>query len=338
MWEEDFKELRAWVSSGDIEPVLLKLQNLTDAAEITIGTELVDILTLLSARHYHLLLERIKSGQSPGAIQRQVNILFSDLLNYISILERRTRGTVPPARGPRLSMKDVPSNRLRDPQFREALIRGSAFRSVSWFENAIRASIAVCKIQSARSVATGFIVGDGLLITNNHVLSTIQLASTATAIFNYQQDQLGHPLPSTVFGLDPAKLFLTDEDLDCTIVAIKASSGELTRWGRLAIGIGSDLLIGSAISIIQHPDGGYKQVALLGNMLLDDDRRRLLYGTSTMPGSSGAPVFDENWNVVALHQGAGVWSKQEGWYTHNQGIRFSAISQKAEFAAALQAA
>jgi V8-like Glu-specific endopeptidase len=44
-----------------------------------------------------------------------------------------------------------------------------------------------------------------------------------------------------------------------------------------------------------------------------------------MPGSSGAPVFDDDWKVVALHQGAGVWSNEHSKYLNNRGLRFSTI-------------
>ncbi len=82
----------------------------------------------------------------------------------------------------------------------------------------------------------------------------------------------------------------------------------------------------SGISIIQHPDGGFKQVAIAGNVISGGDIRSLYYVTSTMQGSSGAPVFDDDWRVVALHQGGGTWSVAQERFVNNKGIRFSAIS------------
>jgi V8-like Glu-specific endopeptidase len=36
---------------------------------------------------------------------------------------------------------------------------------------------------------------------------------------------------------------------------------------------------------------------------------RVQYLTDTLPGSSGSPVFDADWNVVALHHSGG-WLKE----------------------------
>jgi hypothetical protein len=44
-----------------------------------------------------------------------------------------------------------------------------------------------------------------------------------------------------------------------------------------------------------------------------------------MPGSSGAPVFDDNWRVVALHRGAGEWSKELRRYVNNRGVTMQAL-------------
>jgi V8-like Glu-specific endopeptidase len=37
----------------------------------------------------------------------------------------------------------------------------------------------------------------------------------------------------------------------------------------------------------------------------------LQYLTDTLPGSSGSPVFDRDWNVVALHHSGG-WLAEPG--------------------------
>jgi ABC transporter/Trypsin-like peptidase domain len=63
--------------------------------------------------------------------------------------------------------------------------------------------------------------------------------------------------------------------------------------------------VGDPVSIIQHPLGGPKQVALSANEVINVYERRIQYITDTMPGSSGAPVFNTMWDVVAVHHAGG---------------------------------
>ncbi len=56
--------------------------------------------------------------------------------------------------------------------------------------------------------------------------------------------------------------------------------------------------------IIQHPFGSYKQFAMQNNFVSHYDSPWLRYTTSTEAGSSGSPVFNEEFDVVAIHHGA----------------------------------
>ncbi len=54
------------------------------------------------------------------------------------------------------------------------------------------------------------------------------------------------------------------------------------------------------MTIIQHPGGDYKQVALRENKVLSKKSPTvLLYQSDTAPGSSGSPVFNDQWQVRA---------------------------------------
>ena len=52
------------------------------------------------------------------------------------------------------------------------------------------------------------------------------------------------------------------------------------------------------ISSVQHPDGKEKQIALRNNEIIDNDLPDALINQSdTAQGSSGAPVFNNEWQV-----------------------------------------
>jgi V8-like Glu-specific endopeptidase len=79
--------------------------------------------------------------------------------------------------------------------------------------------------------------------------------------------------------------------------------------------------------IIQHPQGGPKQIALTANQVVNVYEHRLQYTTDTLPGSSGSPVFNDDWQVIAIHHAGGnLISNSRGDRRFvNQGILLSYI-------------
>ena len=155
-------------------------------------------------------------------------------------------------------------------------------------------------------VATGSMVSPRLLLTNNHVLGSRDEAARSVVKFGYQLGENGVPLVASVFELRPDEFFATDETLDYTLVAVATVAKEGAPlahfgWNRL-IGTEGKILKGYPVNIIQHPEGNYKQIVLSGNQVLALSRDDFLYDADTLPGSSGAPVFNREWEIVALHR------------------------------------
>ena len=186
-------------------------------------------------------------------------------------------------------------------------------------------------LQRARAVAkvvrpdggtgTGFLIPGDRLLTNHHVLPDAALAGESHVVFNYQRAVAGHDEPSETLRLEPARLFLTDADDDFTLVAVPP--GTAARWGSIEL-TRSPVAKGELVNIIQHPGGGPKQMGLSFDVVAFVGAGRVQYLTDTQPGSSGAPVFDARWNVVALHHSGG-WLMEPGSsdkrvYYRNQGI------------------
>jgi hypothetical protein len=58
-----------------------------------------------------------------------------------------------------------------------------------------------------------------------------------------------------------------------------------------------------AVNIVQHPRGEHKQVAFRNNLVSAADATIVRYFTDTDHGSSGSPVCDDHWRVVASIEG-----------------------------------
>jgi endonuclease G, mitochondrial len=152
---------------------------------------------------------------------------------------------------------------------------------------------------------TGFLVSPRLLLTNNHVLRDESAAVASLVDFGYEDGLDGQPLVPVTFALEPATFFLTDPQLDFTIVAVapRSQAGDDLAgfgWCQL-IETQGKLLKGEKVNIIQHPNGDRKRIALRQNEVVDLLDLFIHYKTDTSPGSSGAPVFNDQWEVVALH-------------------------------------
>lgn len=173
-------------------------------------------------------------------------------------------------------------------------------------------------------------MADNILMTNNHVLDSLETALDSIAEFNYQEDENFMPCPTHTFRLDPEQFFITDKDLDFTLVAVKdnpSSEKQPTDFGHLQlIPTAGKILEGEYVSIIQHPKGGPKSVTVRENKVSSIFDDFIHYLTDTEPGSSGSPVFNDQWVVVALHHsGVPDPNKKNAW-VGNEGIRISAIS------------
>jgi V8-like Glu-specific endopeptidase len=76
--------------------------------------------------------------------------------------------------------------------------------------------------------------------------------------------------------------------------------------------------------VVGHPLGGGLSFSLEDNLLLDWDQRVVHYRTPTEPGSSGSPVFDDQWRLIALHHAGGSNMRRlngkPGTYEANDGI------------------
>src|SRR5262249_8344745 len=166
-----------------------------------------------------------------------------------------------------------------------------------------------------------------LLLTHHHVFPDADPAAASEIEFNFQDGVDGQPLQPRLFGLDPATFFLADEGLDFALVAVNGSPQELAPFGfNRTIGAEGKAIAGDFVTIVQHPQGQKKQVALRDNRIVDVFENFFHYEADTQPGSSGSPVFNDQWELVALHH-ASVPAPEHpelGKFV-NEGIRISRL-------------
>jgi endonuclease G len=177
---------------------------------------------------------------------------------------------------------------------------------------------------------TGFLVSPRLLLTNHHVLGDAGEAAASYVEFDYQSGLDGLPLSPKAFSFDPGALFLSSpaDQLDFTLVAVAPTGthGEqLGAFGFLEL-IEQDgkVVLGELVDVIQHPNGEPKQLALRENQIVDRLERFLHYETDTAPGSSGSPVFNDQWELVALHHSGVPRADAQGRYLAVDGTLWTA--------------
>lgn len=195
------------------------------------------------------------------------------------------------------------------------------FLPVRYLADGVLRARAVCRIVTPVGLGTGFLVASGVVMTNNHVLGRAAEAEGSVAEFNYEDGQT-----AVVVKFQPKRLFLTDVDLDFTLVA--ADTAGLTGVEPIALSRNpTGITRNERAAIIQHPAGRPKEVALHNSEVTRVKDTVLHYRTDTEPGASGSPVFNDRWQLVALHHAG--WIDADGRAT-NEGVRVSSIVARLE--------
>jgi endonuclease G len=219
----------------------------------------------------------------------------------------------------------LPQENVRDDLFKEGYVsERNNILDVHYLERGIRCAKAVCRVNvkddsSVIETGTGFLIKGGYLVTNYHVLCIQETDYTefSNIEFNVQYDIDGNAAETTRFALEPQTFKHFSEDNDLAIVKVSEVDSkqktQLSDFGYLNISRNNDDASVKYLSIIQHPEGDYKKIALRENHVvpfsqvqpyLKADSRvehLLWYATNTTNGASGSPVFNDKWQLVAVH-------------------------------------
>jgi V8-like Glu-specific endopeptidase len=291
--------IETWIVSDDLEEAASAISNLAKATTPGLAREaLLHQGRLASLRRR----TRIDGISTVDALKSRAQIAHA-LLELLDDVKARLQSADRP-----FATGDVTFPFPRGSQ-REVLLDGRALRTVAWLQRAINASASVCRIRTPNGLGTGFVAGDGWLFTNNHVLPSAEVASNSTAEFDFEEDADGSMKAVKSAKLEPSG-FKTSATLDYSLVKLAqpviARAIDTAKLSRT-----SEVELGAHVVIIQHPSGGPKQIAFTANQIVNVYRNVVHYTTDTMPGSSGSPVFDDDWNVVAIHRAGGNLLKND---------------------------
>jgi len=211
-----------------------------------------------------------------------------------------------------------------------------------WSERLGEIESCICRVESSGGLfrGTGVLVGPSLVLTSYHVVADFLTGRKATNELSVRFD-LKATTDGTL--IDPGKIYSVpasdwfvdytpfdkahmasslreepSDELDYALIRIDGTPGEdpiggntrdsrSVRRGWLAPPPHNEgELKSSALYVVQYTVEGMLKVILKTGISISPNasNNRILYELETAAGSSGAPCFDENWNWIAIHQGA----------------------------------
>jgi hypothetical protein len=195
----------------------------------------------------------------------------------------------------------------------------------------------VCQVElndADDTKGTGFLVGPDAILTNYHVLEKVITAKHAANLvrcrFDFRTGSSDGILVELAQAADAARPWLlahspysagekngtpdtpppAADELDFALVRLarpigtEAGAGGAAR-GWVDVPTAQPSVAGiPLVMILQHPERKPLQLALdtAPNAVLVHGGRRVRYSVNTEGGSSGSPVFDKEWKLIALHQ------------------------------------
>ena len=222
----------------------------------------------------------------------------------------------------------------------------------------------VCRIEiptpKGTVFGTGFLLGPDVVITNHHVMDIVisGKARPEAAIFRFDYKRLSGDVISegAVYKLATADWLVDSsppsdvdskrepkpgvpkpDELDYAIVRLQGSPGSTPAGqkpdpkdpprGWISVEKTASAAPASPLLIMQHPDAAPLKLALdmSGVIGPNTNGTRLKYTVNTEGGSSGAPCFNAEWDLVALHHSGDPNFDSDHKPEYNEGIPIEAI-------------
>jgi S1-C subfamily serine protease len=298
-----WQQIRELIRNQDIDVAIQMLESwlrgrTDDNSDARVSGWLDELV--LHYQNFNRIAERVRKGLLGSEAEGvALSKLSGNILALVRIIERQDQmdPTTPPLLDGRSSNGE---------KFEKILGNKSQLQMIGWLRRGLECSTAVCRLVYGQTRASGFRISNDLIVTNHHVLPTSLIASKFMAQFFFEEQAdgaIGDPL---LVPLEASR-FWTSQELDISIVAGKFERPDQNRAiSIIRLSNSETPEIGDPVTIIQHPLGGPKQIALTANFVMDASERSIRYSTDTLPGSSGSPVFNDRWQAIAVHHAGGV--------------------------------
>lgn len=205
-----------------------------------------------------------------------------------------------------------------------------------WCRRMPELQVRICRVDiNGGPMGTGFLVGPQVVLTNYHVVKSVldgvHAATALSCLFDYKVLANGKPQPgervplktgeeipvhspctADEFTPQPDMSLPTVDELDFALLHLERPMGSLPvsgpqspprGWEPLPAAAAKKLVPDQGLIIVQHPQGEPMKLAVDTQSViqLNANETRVRYRTNTEGGSSGSPVYDMFWNLVALH-------------------------------------
>jgi S1-C subfamily serine protease len=161
---------------------------------------------------------------------------------------------------------------------------------------ALKARKSIVRIESpiGNAIGTGVLIANNLLLTCYHIFTKTQVKQ-AWARFDYKSEN--NNSDRNLFELD-TNFIINRNQPDFALLKIKSQ----VQRKSISINENSILDSGEEIRIIHHPQGKPLLISNLGEIIqVGEDY--IDHNLQTDDGSSGAPIFNNQWELIAIHQG-----------------------------------
>ncbi len=228
-----------------------------------------------------------------------------------------------------------------DKQF-EQILGKDRYKTFQWYRTGLDRAAGVAQIfdRSGNGLGTGFLVrgidvhssiaDKWVVVTNAHVISddpAEQNAAKPALPGDEVRIRFEAKDPNEEYAVDRILFSSPRTQLDCTIVSLNSPVEHPKPFP-----IAKRLPLvdqNQRVYVIGHPRGGGLSYSIDDNLLLDHEKPRVHYRAPTEGGSSGSPVFNQQWDLLALHHAGGMKMKmlngKGGSYPANEGVYFQSI-------------
>ena len=157
---------------------------------------------------------------------------------------------------------------------------------------------------------TAWMLAPGLLMTNHHVFNARDENEADANGADWSAQALATEVHFDVESESAAfapkqilEVMASDSQLDFAVVRIdEVNDRQPLMVDSRVINIRPGEIV--PLNVIQHPNGKAKKIAIRNNLATAAVSPQVRYFTSTYGGSSGSPVFNDAWDVVAIHCGS----------------------------------